>query len=246
MKSILIILLLVPIFTIGQEYRKKIINSDLQLYSLSENLLIHKSFTNSENYGRFPSNGAIYIRNGKALIVDTPDSEAQTKLLIEYIKDSLNAYPEVFIGCHFHSDCIGGMAIFKEMGVTTITSKRTYEICRKQNLPLADSVFTDSLSIDFEGASVVCRYFGPGHTVDNITVWFPEEKILFGGCLVKSAESASMGYTADSDLNSWPESLDKILRSGYDIKTVIPGHGNPGALSIINHTKVLLNEYSKE
>ena len=29
-------------------------------------------------------------------------------------------------------------------------------------------------------------YGGQGHTPDNIVIWFDKEKILYGGCLVKS------------------------------------------------------------
>lgn len=53
-------------------------------------------------------------------------------------------------------------------------------------LPISIQSFRDSITIDFNGIPVVCKFFGGGHSFDNITVWLPSDKVLFGGCLVKS------------------------------------------------------------
>jgi hypothetical protein len=37
------------------------------------------------------------------------------------------------------------------------------------------------------------KFFGEGHTKDNVVAYFLSEKILFGGCLLKELE-ASKGY----------------------------------------------------
>jgi len=43
-------------------------------------------------------------------------------------------------------------------------------------------------------------YPGGGHTADNIVLWFPSKKILFGGCMLKDSNSKSLGNLSDAKL----------------------------------------------
>ena len=47
--------------------------------------------------------------------------------------------------------------------------------------------FEDSKRVRAGTYSIEAFYPGPGHSPDNIVVWIPEARVLFGGCLVKSA-----------------------------------------------------------
>ena len=40
---------------------------------------------------------------------------------------------------------------------------------------------------------------GAGHTRDNLVVWLPEHRVLFGGCMVKSARGRTPGNLADAE-----------------------------------------------
>jgi len=82
-------------------------------------------------------------------------------------------------------------------------------------------------------------YPGAGHTEDNIVVWLPKEKILFGGCLVKSLHAKHLGYTEDAVISEWPNSIQKIINRYPDIKLVVPGHGSIGDVSLLTHTQKL-------
>ena len=48
------------------------IGEDIQLLQLTEHTLVHRSFTTSEEYGRYASNGLIYIVDSLCIIFDTP------------------------------------------------------------------------------------------------------------------------------------------------------------------------------
>lgn len=61
----------------------------------------------SENYGRFPSNGLIVIKNGQALMIDTPMDNDKTEQLTKYLKDSMSVDLAKLIIGHFHDDCMG-------------------------------------------------------------------------------------------------------------------------------------------
>ena len=82
-------------------------------------------------------------------------------------------------------------------------------------------------------------YPGAGHTEDNIVVWLASEKILFGGCFIKSLQHNNLGYTGDADINEWSNSLQQVINRYPDIKLVVPGHGKNGDVSLLTHTKAL-------
>ena len=91
--------------------------------------------------------------------------------------------------------------------------------------------------IDFE-----IFYPGHGHALDNIVVWIPKYKILYGGCIIKSLESVGVGNTDDANVIEWKESVKKIEVKYDDVKIVVPGHGLFGNNELIEHTINLIEE----
>ncbi|NJO87987.1 MAG: subclass B1 metallo-beta-lactamase [Chloroflexia bacterium] len=241
--SIIVIVHLLPLQVAGQEEFNKIkINNDLELIQLNESFFIHVSWTNSEKFGRFSSNGAVVIKNGKALIIDTPMEEALTTVLYNYLHDSMKVEIEKFIAGHYHDDCMGGINVLHAKNVRSIALDLTKQKCIEQNLPLPQQIFSDSLTFSFYGETVKCIYAGPGHTIDNISVYFPDSKILFGGCLLKSMSSKGLGNTADAVVNEWDKSVEKLMILCGNAKIVIPGHGNFGNIDLLSHTIKLVKE----
>ncbi len=92
------------------------------------------------------------------------------------------------------------------------------------------------------GQSFVLNFFGPGHSLDNVVVWFPDYKILDGGCFIKSSEAQNLGFTGDGDVKSWKPSLARLLAQYPEINMVIPGHDAWKDKGQINRTEALLNE----
>lgn len=90
---------------------------------------------------------------------------------------------------------------------------------------------------DFEidKVKIETYYPGAGHSVDNLTVWFPDSKVLFGGCLIKSLDANNLSNLADASVKEWPNSLKNLLKKYPDVKLVIPGHGNWGDVGLISH-----------
>ena len=83
--------------------------------------------------------------------------------------------------------------------------------------------------------SVEVLYPGAGHAPDNIMVWLPEQKILYGGCAIRELATDSLGNTADGDLASWPKAI-KLAQDRYSTaEVVIPGHGAPGGPELLAH-----------
>ncbi|MBN1650541.1 MAG: CfiA family subclass B1 metallo-beta-lactamase, partial [Bacteroidales bacterium] len=77
---------------------------------------------------------------------------------------------------------------------------------------------------------------------DNITVWIPGKKILFGGCLIKSIDSKGLGNLSDAVVNDWDMTVEKVMKKYPEIKTVIPGHGDFGGTELLTHTIELVDK----
>lgn len=234
---LLILIILVGIIEVNAQNNNEIIvDKDIQLIPLGDSVYVHVTWHQLDSFGRFPSNGLIVIKGGKALLVDTPMDNVKTIRLTKYLRDSLSAEVTKIIIGHFHNDCLGGLEYLQSIEVESIANLMTIEKCRELGLPVPSTPFTDSLTFDFNGERIECRYFGGGHSFDNITVWLPGKKILFGGCLVRSASTQGLGNMSDAVVSDWDSTVKKVMKTYPDIKTVIPGHGNIGGTGLLTHT----------
>ena len=226
----------------AQTKEKIVIDNDIQLIHLQDSVYVHVTWYHLDNFGRFASNGLIVIRNGQALMIDTPMDNDKTERLTNYLKESMSVDLVKLIIGHFHDDCMGGLGYLQSIGIESIANAMTIEKCKEIGLPVPSTSFTDSLTFDFNGEQIECRYFGAGHSFDNITVWIPSEKILFGGCLIKSFDSNGLGNLSDAVVDDWDMTVEKVLKEYPEIKTVIPGHGDFGGIELLTHTIELVDK----
>jgi beta-lactamase superfamily II metal-dependent hydrolase len=56
------------------------------------------------------------------------------------------------------------------------------------------------------------------NTQNNIVVWPPKQKILFGGCFVESINSKNIGNMEDASVKDWPKSIQKVIDKYQNIK----------------------------
>jgi metallo-beta-lactamase class B len=231
------ILSLVGLVSLNAQISRNIsIDPDIQLIHLQDSIFVHVTWHHLDDFGRFPSNGMIVIKNGQALMIDTPMDNDKTEKLSRYLKDSMIVDVTKLIIGHFHDDCLGGLGYLQSIGVESVANSRTIAKCKELGLPVPSIGFADSLNFDFNGKAIECRFFGPGHSFDNITVWLPDNNILFGGCLVKSIESRGLGNLSDAVVAEWDQTIEHLMEKYIVIQTVIPGHGNFGGTELLTHT----------
>jgi len=239
------LLLMFPVCASGQHSDTIRINKDIQLIQLKDSFFLHVTTDYVDGFGMVSSNGLLVIRNNNALMIDTPMDEIKTAAILDYLRDSMHTTVTVFIPGHWHNDCIGGLAELHRRNVFSIANEMTRAECIKRNLVVPKASFSKSLTWSFCGIPLECLYPGAGHSLDNIVVYFPEQKILFGGCLIKSAGSNSIGNIADGDVEAWPKTLKKVQKKYPDAEMIIPGHGSVGSFQVIEHTKVIVRNYRK-
>jgi metallo-beta-lactamase class B len=218
------------------------ISDDLEVLMISDNVYIHISYLAAPDGRRYPCNGLVYINDKEAFIIDTPVNDQLTLELINWIKNELGAEIEGVIVNHWHVDCMGGLNQVHMSGIKSYAHELTCEIAAAKNLPVPGFCFGDSLIIKTGQKEILCKYFGPAHTVDNIVVWIPEDEILFGGCMVRALSASTPGNITDADLNSWPETMKKVIRRFGHARIVVPGHGSYGGPELLTHTLDLVRQ----
>lgn len=202
-----IAVLIVCLNTVGfsqDTLRHITVSKDIEVIQISKHSYVHVTYVQVPPFGRVASNGLIYTDNKEALLFDTPMNDSLTKDLVTWITDSLKVRIVGFVPNHWHDDCMGGLNYLNTIGIPSYANERTRTIAISKNLPVPQHGFADSLILYLDNQAVVCRYFGPTHTVDNIVTWIPSERVLFGGCMVKALKSETLGNLADADLTEWP------------------------------------------
>ncbi len=213
----------------------------VELSKINDNIWVHTTYSNY-NGSRTPSNGVIAVSSKGLVLIDTPWNNAQTKELIKLTKSVFKKDIVLAIITHAHEDRIGGIDTLIENKVDVRSSSLTVKEAEKNGFKKPEPKLDSDPKIAFGNISMDVLYPGEGHTVDNITVWFPQYKVLFGGCLIKSLESDNIGNIADANIKQWPFSVKKVLEKYPDAEIVIPGHGKWGNLELVNHTLELLGK----
>jgi metallo-beta-lactamase class B len=234
------LLLITQLF--AEDNKKIIISDNLYLIKLSDNAYIHVSTAEMGAFGIVASNGLIYINSHEVLLCDTPVNEKETKELVQFLFDSLKAKRVSFVPNHWHDDCMGGLAYLKSKGIHSYANQMTIDIAKQKDLPVPEFGFSTFLLLKIGNENIICKYHGAGHSSDNIVVYIPSEKILFGGCMVKEMAATGKGNLSDADLQAWPNTIKSVKENYPDAKIVIPGHGAYGGPELLDHTLEVIKQ----
>ncbi|WP_144210628.1 subclass B1 metallo-beta-lactamase [Shewanella donghaensis] len=215
----------------------------LSVKQLIDNVFQFTSYFHTQDYGFVSANGLVVIDDTDAYMIDTPWTETDTIKLVSWIKEQ-GFELKASVSTHSHDDRSAGIGYLNSIKVDTYVSELTNSLLKADNKALAKHAFSGD-SLYLANNLIEVRYFGAGHTQDNLVVWLPQSKLLYGGCLIKSQRSQSMGYIAEASLAEWPNTIDKAKSRYNDAVIVVPGHGRNGGLEILDHTQALIAEEVK-
>jgi metallo-beta-lactamase class B len=190
----------------------------------------------------FPSNSMYLVTEKGVVLIDTPWDTTQFQPLLDSIARRHGQPVVMCVATHYHDDRTAGLEFFRERGVATWSSRYTGELCRDFGEKRAEFTFENDTVFTIGGRRLETFYPGEGHSRDNIVIWIPDAKIIFGGCLVKSVQSRSLGNTADANLREWGPSVRRVMEKYPKAKYVIPGHFGWKSRKALKHTlKLLIN-----
>ncbi len=216
----------------------------LELERLEDDLWLYRASIEMDGHP-VGANGLVIGGPQGAIVIDTPWNDELTARLLDWAESSFGPIAAV-IATHFHADRLGGIAEVRRRGIPSYGHAETARLAVATELPPPGSSFEDELLLTTGDRTVELLFPGPGHSPDNSVVWLPRERLLFGGCLVKSAAAKGLGNLGDAVVDGWPASLERLLARYPDARIVVPGHGAAGGLEAVRHTLDLVRRHLSE
>lgn len=220
----------------------------INITPVDSNIYLYTSYGDVGNYKNIDANAVIVISGNDAILFDTPWDDAQATQLISFVQDSLKKNIIMSIITHAHVDRIGSIETLHKNNIPTVGYHLIAAEAKRHEHPAPENLFynTDT-TLQCNKLDIVAYYPGAGHTIDNIVLYVPSKKFLYGGCFIKSGFSNSIGNIEDADVNAWPRSLKKMQQhfNKTGIEVVIPGHGSWKSDKAIENTLLLLTEEAK-
>jgi len=207
----------------------------LKIEQLTPHTYLHVSYLKTKSFGNVPCNGMIVTDGREAIVYDTPTNDSISNELINWIESNLKCKVKAVVTTHFHVDCLGGLAAFHKKGIASYANQHTIDLAKTNNEALPQNGFETSMELSVGNKKVVHDFLGEGHTKDNIVSYFPNEKVMFGGCLIKSLKSGK-GNLADANVEEWANTVKKVKAKYPDALVVIPGHGKVGGIDLLDYT----------
>lgn len=215
---------------------KQVFQSDpLKITQISENVFVHVSYIQTNDFGKVPCNGLVLRNGSEAVVLDTPTNDSCSEVLINWIEKTLNCRIVAVVPTHFHNDCLGGLKAFHQHNIASYAHAPTIELATANQYEQPKNGFKDSMLLKLGSESVLLKYFGEGHTKDNLVAHFRSEQVLFGGCLIKEL-GAGKGYLGDANIAEWSNTVEKVKKAFPDVRIVVPGHGKSGSQKLLDYT----------
>lgn len=241
--KLIVVLVLTIISSCKNEKEKTIVyqSETLLIEQITPTVFKHKSYLQTQSFGKVGCNGMVYITNNEALVFDTPTDNEVSKELINWIKNERKASVNGVVVNHFHEDCLGGLRAFHNKSIPSYASNKTIELATKDSVVIPINGFETILELQLGNHKVITQYFGEAHTIDNTVSYVVDENVLFGGCMVKSLK-AGKGNLADANVNEWSNTVATIKSTFPNIQYVIPGHGKVGGTDLLDYTINMFKE----
>ena len=240
------VLLLIAVFIL---YQNRIFaqssNRHLTISHLTGDFYVFTTY-GSYKENPVPANGMYLVTDKGVVMFDTPWDTTQFQPLLDSIKIRHNKNVVICIATHFHEDRTGGLEYYRHMGVKTYTTSQTDKFCQQRNKKRAEFLMYKDTTFVLGQYKFRTYYGGQGHSPDNIVIWFDKEKILYGGCLVKSTEAGDLGNLEDASVKEWASTIKNIQLKCKNPAYIIPGHLAWNSNSALTHTLQLILQYEEK
>jgi len=209
----------------------------VEIHGVNYNLLIHQS----QDANGIPANGMIFRTERGLILIDTGWTETQTEAILIWGEQKLGRRWMGAVITHDHADRAGGIGALLRRKIPVAALDLTVAKLEHRGVHGVATLFSARTATFDDDRGFQAFYPGPGHAPDNIVIAFRADKVVFGGCLIKSTKAEDLGFTGDADLVAWPAAVRRVEEK-YPGMLVVPGHGpTDEGESTYAHTVTLLN-----
>jgi metallo-beta-lactamase class B len=217
----------------------------LEISHLTGDFYIYTTYNTYKEY-LIPSNGMYLVTKNGVVMFDTPWDTTQFQPLLDSIKLKHSKNVVMAFATHWHSDKTAGLEYYKYLGIKTYTTTLTDELSKKNNKKRAEFLMTKDTVFNVGQYSFETYYPGQAHTEDNIVIWFENEKILYGGCLIKGVEDKDLGYLGDGNVRDYASTLKRVQKKYRNPKHIIIAHSDWNNINSLNHSLMMAKELRKK
>jgi metallo-beta-lactamase class B len=218
--------------------------SNLQINRLTGDFYIYTT-CNLYQGNKIPANGMYLVTSKGVVLFDAPWDTTQFQPLLDSIKLKHDKTVVLCIPTHFHDDRTAGLAYYRQQGIKTYTTVLTDELSKKNNKKRAEFLIAKDTVFSMGEYLFETYYPGPGHTPDNIIIWFKKQKILYGACLIKSVEDDDLGYLGDANKIEYANTIKNVQKKCPQPNHVIVGHGDWTSVRSVEHTLMMAEVLKK-
>lgn len=234
MPKILFLLSLISTLTLTSSFSRAE-DPKLKITHLTGDFYIYTTYSTWQGY-RIPAHGMYLITGEGVVLFDTPWDTTQFQPLLDSIKFKHNQQVAMCIATHWHEDRTAGLEYYRQLGIKTYTTHLTDLWSEKNNKKRAEHLILSDTVFNVGTYSFETYYPGEGHTADNIIIWFGKEKILYGGCLIKGADTRDLGYLGDANVQEYENTLKRVQEKCPDPNYIIVSHSDWNNTNSLKHS----------
>ncbi len=176
-------------------------------------------------------NSGLLVTDSAVVVIDTKMYKPGKKLR-ELAAAKAGNRKIIVINTHFHGDHTFGNDRYKGCEIYMGNYSREF-LARNLKPDLMPTQYVrDSLILNLGDEIVGIYNLGQGHTFNDLVICLKNRKILFTGDLVFNRIHPALIREDGTDIDQWMTLLAGIPHR-FDIRTVVPGHGDPGGLELI-------------
>ena len=194
----------------------------------------------TENEG-FISNAGFVVTNEGVVLFDALGTPSLAWTLLQKIREITDKPITHMIVSHYHADHIYGLQVFKEAGAKIIApvGAHTYLgsetaanllddrmmslepwVNEQTHLVPPDQIIDKATRFSLGGLTFEMNYLGSAHSDGDLTLFIPEEGVLFSGDIIFEGR---VPFVGDADTKVWLSKLKDLETDG--LKVLVPGHG---------------------
>ena len=202
-------------------------------------------------------NSMVYVGAQHITVIGATWTPATAEKLEQEIRKISPLPIKEVINTNYHTDRAGGNAYWKKLGASIVSTQMTYDLEKSQwrnivdftrqwmeHYPVLEQSLPDQVypgDFALQNGHVRALYLGASHTEDGIFVYFPEERVLYGNCILKE----KLGNMTFANRSEYPKTLKKLqglISSGeLPVEAIIAGHNSPiQSVELIDHYLNLL------